>query len=153
MPKTLLTDKVAYRIAKHVERGDRFYIACALEHIAEDTGRNWLSEGRKWPNTPQGRFAKACAAASAKAEQRAQARIQKGIKQSWVAAAWWLTHSGSTKGVWAARDPAANTRVNVNIVEQIRGRVTGMSGHVLEAEFSRLDQNARMIGEGTPPGD
>jgi len=152
MPKSLLTDKIAYRIAKHVERGNRFYIACALEHIAEDTGRNWLSEGRKWPNTPQGRFAKACANASAKAEQRAQARVQKGINQSWVAAAWWLTHGPSRNG-WASREPAGAARINVNIGDQIRGRVTGMSGHVLEAEYTRLDQNMKMIGEGAPSGN
>ena len=152
MPKSLLTDKVAYRIAKHVERGDRFYIACALEHIAEDTGRNWLSEGRKWPNTPQGRFAKAVAAASAKAEQRAQARIQRGIKQSWVAAAWWLTH-GPSKAGWTAKEPGGATRINVNLGDQIRGRLSGMAGHVLEAEFTRLDQNMKMIGDGAPSGD
>ena len=152
MAKSLLTDKVAYKIAKHVEAGNRFYIACAMEHIAEDTGRNWLSEGRKWPNTPQGRFAKAVERAGAKAELRAQSRIQRGIKQSWVAAAWWLTH-GPSKVAWAAKNPAGNTKDNVNIGDEIRGRIAGVSGHILEAEFTRLDQNMKMLGEGGPPGD
>ena len=152
MPKSLLTDKIAWKIAKHVEAGNRFYIACAMEHIAEDSGRNWLSEGRKWPNTPQGRFAKAVERAGAKAELRAQARIQRGIRQSWVAAAWWLTH-GPSRLAWAAKVPGGITRVDVNLGEQIRGRVTGMSGHVLEAEFTRLDENMKMLGEGGPPAD
>jgi len=151
MPRSLLTDKVAYKIAKHVEAGNRFYIACAMEHIAEDTGRNWLSEGRKWPNTPQGRFAKAVERAGAKAELRAQSRIQRGIKQSWVAAAWWLTHGPSKLG-WAAKEPGgASARVNINIGDQIRGKISGMSGHVLEAEYTRLDQNVRMLGDGGGP--
>jgi hypothetical protein len=138
---------MAKKIAKHVEKGQRFYIACLLEGLSDSVGTQWLTQGRKWPNSPQGRFAKLIEFANAKAEQRAADRIQKGIKGSWVAAAWWLTH-GPFKREWAARPTAAVTKVDINLPEQIRRKISGMSPQILEAEFERLDGNVKMLGEG-----
>lgn len=146
-PKSLLTEEVAKKIAKHIEHGQRFYIATTLERIPERTALIWLAEGRKWPNSPQGRFLALIDMANAKAEQRAAARIQRGIKGSWVAAAWYLTH-GPFKREWAARPAAQITQVDINLPEQIRRKVSGMSQQILEAEYDRLDGNMKMLERG-----
>ena len=143
--RSLLTDKTGKKIAGFVEKGNRFYVACALAGIAEDTGRNWLSEGRKWPNSPQGRFVAMIEMAQAKAEKRAQDRIQHGIKKSWVAAAWWLTHGPSRNGWTPKMAGSGGTKVTFNIQDQIKPKAAAMAGHVLEAEFQRLDTNMKMI--------
>lgn len=145
--KSFLTEELGKKIAKHVEKGQRFYIACLLSGVLQNTGTIWMTQGRRWPNSPQGRFVALIDLANAKAEERAAARIQKGINGSWVAAAWWLTH-GPFKREWAARPQAQVTKVDINLPEQIRQKISGMNPQILEAEYERLDGNVKMLGEG-----
>lgn len=149
----LLTESLMKRIARHVAKGNYLKTACAIENIAEDTARNWLTEGRKdftedniHPKTAQGKFAKAISLAYAKAELRAQNQIQKGINRSWLAAAWWLTH-GPRKDHWVGKQPGVMMNAKINIQDQIAPRLSAMTGKILEAEYTQMDTNLKMIEE------